>query len=554
MPTTDRLREDCGGPRFLDLSGLLLVLPFGLVTSVLSSAPPDLTSSWKWLLANLAAFTITAVVIVGARAVRRAWPGRTVPMTIVIATGGVVGAVKGVSTSWCASLLNLIDDPWRDAWGRGANTIVIGALTIPALAALMAAQDRWRAERDLLMVELVRRSLDAGDDPSGGHRHELQRVLERTRTAVCTLDHTDAAAELRRVVDHDIRPLSARIMAAAQPPPISQGRELLRVAVRSEPWSVGTVTALFTATTWMLLVRHVDAVEALVRCSVPAALTVSSVWCGCRLRRRFPRWAVAILCAVLIAQGWGQWLLGNLVFGALPSLAHIGTAVTAAVWLGELLVAIAMITAARRQRDHMRAQLLDLLGPQGVRDAVGHGLRAIEGRQFALFLHGHLQNQLTAAAQRLESTDDPDERRQTVATVLALLDEVPAPTMDAAPLSARLAEVAERWRGLADLDVALEPRLASLTGELAERVTNVVVEAVTNAMRHGAAQCVTVEVAAALDQAVVVTVTDDGFGPRRGRAGTGSHYLDIVTRGHWALTPHPNGGAQLTARLDHATT
>ena len=554
MTTTDRLREDCGGARFLDLSGFLVILPFALVTSVLSSTPPDLASSWGWFMANAGALAVTGVVIIAVRAARRVWHVRLVPMALVVATGALVGATKGVSTSWFAGVLDLVEDPWRDTWGRGASATLLGAITVPALAALLAARDRWRDERELLLVELVRRSLDSGDRSLEGHRADLRRVLDHARTALRDLDQRDAASELHRLVDREIRPLSTRALAAAQPPPISHGWDLVRVAVRSEPWSVGIVVVLFTTTTWMLLIRHVGASEALGRSMVSAALAASTVWIGGRLRRRFPGAAIAVLVTMALTQAWGQSRLGNAAFGELEALSHPGITVLAALWLAELVVATAMITAARRQRDHIRTLLLDLLGPGGVRDAVGHGLRAVEGRQFALFLHGHLQNRLTAAAQHLERATDAADREAAMAAVLALLDEAGAPTPVGQTLSERLDEVIDRWRGLADIELSLDATVASRSDDVAERVANVVVEAITNAMRHGVAQRIDIAVTTAHDGGVTVVVTDDGFGPRRGRPGTGSRYLDVVTAENWTLTTVPEGGARLTARLDDALT
>jgi anti-sigma regulatory factor (Ser/Thr protein kinase) len=304
----------------------------------------------------------------------------------------------------------------------------------------------------------------------------------------------------------------------------------------------------------MLLIRYVDIPEALGRSALSAVLIAPTVWVGGRLRRRFPGAAPAVLIGMALTQGWGQSRLGDAVFGELETLSHPGVTVLAALWLVELVVATATISAARRQRDHIRSQLLDLLGPRGVRDAVSHGLRAVEGREFALFLHGHLQNRLTAAAQRLERTSDAAERRMAMASVLEILDEADGSTPVELPLAARLDEVTQRWRGLADLEIALDATLATLTDDVAERVVNIVVEAITNAMRHGVAQRIVVAVDPSRDGGVTIVVTDDGFGPRRGKPGTGSRYLDIVTAGHWTLTTVPEGGARLTARLDHALT
>jgi hypothetical protein len=50
---------------------------------------------------------------------------------------------------------------------------------------------------------------------------------------------------------------------------------------------------------------------------------------------------------------------------------------------------------------------------------------------------------------------------------------------------------------------------------------------------------------------VNLTIDDDGFGPRRGRPGTGSHYFDLVAEENWVLTARPEGGTTLKLRLTH---
>jgi signal transduction histidine kinase len=81
-----------------------------------------------------------------------------------------------------------------------------------------------------------------------------------------------------------------------------------------------------------------------------------------------------------------------------------------------------------------------------------------------------------------------------------------------------------------------------------ERIVHVVTEAITNAVRHGAAQQISVDLGTQ-NEAVTITVTDDGFGPRQGKPGTGSHYLGLVAPQAWSLQPAPDGGSQLTVRI-----
>lgn len=544
---SSRLRDDCGGARFLDLGGLFMVAPLALVTSVLSSTPADVDALWRWTVVNLGALAVTVVPVASARMLVTRGERRPVHFGITVFVGAVIGAVKGVATSALASPLGLIDALGTDMAGRTLNTAVIGAVVVPALAAVMAAHDRWQTERDLLLVELVRRALDTHDIAEAPYRRRLHAVVTHAQQRLDTLESDAVAPELRRLVDDELRPLSNEVLAAAAaPPPLSRGWHLVRVAMTEEPWPIVTVASLFAAATWLLLGRHVDIVDATVM-TLALGVGVGLVLLGASvLRRRWPSSSPAVLLGTLVVVALGQRPLGDAIIGPVQSLDHVGVSVITALWLAQLIVVSTVIDVARRERDAIRYRLRKLLGPRGVADAVGHGVRAIDGREFAFFVHGQLQNQLLAAAKRLELGDD--NTQDTIAQVRELLDQAALPPPRTS-LAARLDEVTQRWRGLVDMETSLAPDTAELSPDMVDRVVHVVVEAVTNAVRHGAATSVHVDLAYHLGGAVTVEVTDDGFGPRRGKAGTGSRYLDVVAPGSWTLTAVPHGGSRLSATL-----
>lgn len=554
MPTTSRLRDDCGGDRFLDLRGLMVLSPFAVVTGVLSSAPADLEAAWRWTVVNLIALLVTALPVLAVRHLTTSGRTGSLPLPITVVVGAAIGATKGAATSWCALAFGLIDDVGRDLIGRLANTAVLGAVVVPATAAVMAAHDRWRREHDLLVLELVRRTMTATDRPVTPYRRQLDDMLARSRSRLPDLDRTAAATELRRLVDQDLRPLSAQVLSTAAPTRSpSQGWDLLRVGLVNEPWANAPVITIYGITTWLLLDRHTTAADA----AVLTMALVGVLWCllvtAGRVRRRRPRWSIGLLLAVLVMIAVVQRPMAQWTVGIIDSLDHRGVAIVSSLWLGQLMVAAATITAARHERDVIRAQLLNLLGPQGVRDAIGHGVRAIDGRDFAVFVHGHLQNQLIAAAERLETVRDPQAIEATRQSVIDLLDRPGQSDPVEAPLETRLHTVIDRWHGLADVALHIQTDPAVWTHSDLERIVHVVAEAVTNAVRHGAAHHIDLRIAADHEFTTLI-VDDDGFGPRRGRPGTGSRYLDLIAPDRWALTPAPQGGARLTVRFPHAAT
>jgi len=166
----------------------------------------------------------------------------------------------------------------------------------------------------------------------------------------------------------------------------------------------------------------------------------------------------------------------------------------------------------------------------------------------AAILHSHVQARLIVAASRVQAAGGPDidgARR-----ALAMIEQVDLPEL----------------RRIADGDAAAMGSLSSLVGAFADvevrlhidersaleddvRVVEVVREAIVNAVRHGGASCVRVNVhSQGADW--LVAVADDGLGPTGSTGGgLGLLLVDAASGGRWNLTRDSGGGALLTARV-----
>lgn len=546
MPTT-RLRDDIGGVRFLDLRGLLAVVPFATLTSVATSTTPDAGDAVGWILVNLLAFAVTApVVLLGRRSRRHRHPS-LVPITIVVIWGVAIGAVKGAATTIAAAQLGLVDDPVLDGLGRVPNTAVLGVAVVTGVAAVLAARDRWERESHLLAIESIRRSLDNLGLRDATYRRTLTDIATRAGRELEARPEPEWPSILRRVVDTELRPLSSDVLATTPLPTLSRGRELIRLALIHEPIPIRFVTAAFAMSIAMLILRHDDLTTAAGYGIVLGSLTGLVLTITQGVRSRWPRTSLPALTLAVIGIALLQEPASHRLVGVVADLDHDGVIVSTTLWLGQLVVIATTVAAARRERRVLRARLLEMLGPQGVSDALGHGLRAIDGRDFAFFVHGEVQNRLLALARRLEETDGDRTVRP---EVFAVLERATRPEPEPGALRARLDEIASRWRGVAEVVVRLDENIV-LDGPRADEVHHVVVEAVTNAVRHGAARHMSIEITGT-ESDVRLEIDDDGFGPRRGRRGTGSRYFDLVAPRSWSLDPRPEGGSRLRMRLEPA--
>ena len=129
------------------------------------------------------------------------------------------------------------------------------------------------------------------------------------------------------------------------------------------------------------------------------------------------------------------------------------------------------------------------------------------------------------------------------------LDTNPVANQDS--LLANLDEIVERWRGFVriDLEIELENNKIDPTTSLA--LVQVVSEAISNSVRHGLAQNVSIRVSKAEPAAsfLEVTVIDDGLGPRSGSRGLGTELFMAVSGNNWEINSREAGGTELTLRM-----
>jgi signal transduction histidine kinase len=148
-------------------------------------------------------------------------------------------------------------------------------------------------------------------------------------------------------------------------------------------------------------------------------------------------------------------------------------------------------------------------------------------------LHGPIQNSLHATAIRLKNADPEVVVDYVIRDLRQRIAETSPTTLvgklDDADLNASLAEATRLWRGIAEVKITVSPAaLSALELDLpaAEIVLDLCNEACSNAVRHGKAKNVAIEVAVS-GSLLELTVFDDGAGAAATTGkGLGTRFLD----------------------------
>lgn len=152
----------------------------------------------------------------------------------------------------------------------------------------------------------------------------------------------------------------------------------------------------------------------------------------------------------------------------------------------------------------------------------------------ALVLHGPVQSALVSAALALSQSDlTPGDRakiRTNIDEALAHIDSdhVRSPNLDLV-----LAEVSKVWEFSCEINSHVDPRLRAqleIDPDLRVCLGEIIREGVSNAIRHGAATHITIDISHHDEKIVRISIVDNGSGlPAAVIPGIGSGILEELT-------------------------
>ena len=399
---------------------------------------------------------------------------------------------------------------------------------------------RTRA-REILEPELVeiRRMLEErlGQD---GADVVADRLMSSVRDVVRPASHQLATPTY----------LPARDIPAVVPVRFNVFRDKMDVpaAIRPE-WLVG-VFLIFLATSVVALqdawIRTLPTVLSL--CAMGGLLVlVKHAW-----PRRFRTMRVAsgflLITLLYVASFTAQYTLDSRFFGVSNRFVQPVTSflVTTTVAVAFTLIAIHSEHAesTRMKLITVNSQLMELVARMRRQLWLCH-------RAVALTVHGQLQSMLVATAMRLRLTADDTSNAADLRRLDDVLTSISTPGLNSVTLLDTLDELREIWSGVVEIEYEISPEALARMYEdagLATCASEVCREAVTNAIRHGGATTIQIEVGA-VTAGLALTVVDDGQGVAVDyRAGLGLTMMDQTCLS-WALVNGARGGATLQAVL-----
>lgn len=532
--------------------GRLVAAGLWILWSVPAILYPGMTGDDVGLAFGMSLVALIVAVVVGAlvhAAVNRMCP--VVTRTIRALLRGLSGAIAGLSLAW---LLALAEFPKTSpAW----VLIVIPALATPWVLDSIEQVAKVRAlvllRRQELITEAaelmastttqesvvadVRRTINSSVDA------ELTPVREQVARQLRELDDVGPAAEpqnfdLSSAAHDSVRPIIDLLSSpqSAKPDPIGFWGTV-RAIIRTQPFHPLPLAVIYTIVNMPALVLAGGLTRGLFDTSIGIALIFAILTAGNRIMRteRLRHSAVFI---------------GTFMALQLPTIAYIlaGTnrsgedfvEIASSVAVSFLLVLLTSSLGSWQQRqDTAQRSFEDLLSHERITALARAQVTAEVARQAAHVLHGPVQARLAACAVALEQASragDIELYRESLIQAKTALEAPLLAQTDSSNLTIAesIAHALDPWTGLVAIELEIESDVASMDDAHGD-AGKVVEEAVTNAVRHGAAKEAIVHVSGRGTH-IQIDVHDNGNDTASGSPGLGSRMFDRLSSQPWTLT------------------
>ena len=570
------LTRDIGGKYFLDRRSLLLMVPFLIVISVLSNStavsdPSLLASSaiYRYLgliVANIASIAVCWVYLeIVDRTLFRNKELEPIKAHWVLLFGASLGFLKGYTTGFFSWLVGSELDLTIAISNRVLQTTVLGIWTVPLVAVVTATFIRFQTERQLLISEKLEQSLISRNPlvTSGESSEELKLYLSQAKAEVSALRNVNKteisnrliSKKLRDLVETGLRPISHKIWLESSKFPRSlKLSQLARLAVKKKPFPLGLILLGLAIGLIPINLSAFTLGDALLRTSVMLAVTAIILMIASRLPRQSTIGIWGTFVASTIVSTGASLAAAIAVVGYPFTLDDIPTWTALFLWQLQLSLFASVVSEVMTTRAEIREELIESLGQEQLDSDVRGALGRIKSRELAQYIHGNIQNKLLSFALKF------DQDNLSTEDVSRLLDEVESlfsraigeyQVVDTTNLDEQLADLIQRWQGFVNIDQKIDLSNSDLSKEDVKSVVQVVSEGISNAVRHGLARNLKVQIEKdeSENKQILISVEDDGLGPRSGRAGLGTELFNAAAGANWELVAGKFGGAVLRVRL-----
>jgi signal transduction histidine kinase len=485
-------------------------------------------------------------------------PLKAGPLSVILVVIGyvVAGAVRGLTLQFALFSFQVADTGFSIYRLVGGVVVMATGLAWTSLAFGLKAE--WGAKRaalqatkdqleTLLIDSEARLEHEASDTLS-----TIESMLQTALIPELMLTPQRVLIRLQSLINDTLRPLSATL--ASSLPKIElvrldpqayrfRWRTLithLRLKESSRPITTGLVLSVLALNGF---VKYIPQINPFFLLLMSFTLIVSALtFTRFVLSRWVDRLTTALRVPLVALLLFGLGFLGGLAVlsFAKDQMVILPLAINGAVSMLLVGSLFGINHAASREMRSIEQQLNNHEDKLRWTIAALNGQHWLQKKQFARKIHGPIQSEVAAAAIRIERSltrgEVTESGEAALQTLRDRLDKILKDDRAVSEVRPVLDEIAETWNGLCEIDFELADDLECNLREdpiCVETVLEIAREACSNAIRHGSAEHIRLEISFSAPDLVKIVVQNDGtkldLGSNRG---IGSAYLDDCTFSH----------------------
>jgi signal transduction histidine kinase len=485
-------------------------------------------------------------------------PLKAGPLSVILVVIGyvVAGAVRGLTLQFALFSFQVADTGFSIYRLVGGVVVMATGLAWTSLAFGLKAE--WGAKRaalqatkdqleTLLIDSEARLEHEASDTLS-----TIESMLQTALIPELMLTPQRVLIRLQSLINDTLRPLSATL--ASSLPKIElvrldpqayrfRWRTLithLRLKESSRPITTGLVLSVLALNGF---VKYIPQINPFFLLLMSFTLIVSALtFTRFVLSRWVDRLTTALRVPLVALLLFGLGFLGGLAVlsFAKDQMVILPLAINGAVSMLLVGSLFGINHAASREMRSIEQQLNNHEDKLRWTIAALNGQHWLQKKQFARKIHGPIQSEVAAAAIRIERSltrgEVTESGEAALQTLRDRLDKILKDDRAVSEVRPVLDEISETWHGLCEIDFELADDLECNLREdpiCVETVLEIAREACSNAIRHGSAEHIRLEISFSTPDLVKIVVQNDGtkldLGSNRG---IGSAYLDDCTFSH----------------------
>jgi two-component sensor histidine kinase len=174
-----------------------------------------------------------------------------------------------------------------------------------------------------------------------------------------------------------------------------------------------------------------------------------------------------------------------------------------------------------------------------VKDEFKHSM----SHQWATFIHGKILTRLAATSLKLEqavSNNDIESFEAGLKNIeLVLEDPTREFEQNILTLKSEVSSRLDPWTGLISIKLAIDSALENVSNQRVKDLGEVIEEIISNSVRHGGSQNISINITSTLHPDIHVQIEDDAVNPLPSvpsRIGLGTKILNLVSDGRWSIS------------------